>query len=82
MGDMLRGHRHPIAGVDEMARISVKPVRLMGEDLVLCRDPGGRLACKVKLKAYPVHFEWMHASFSCKGWRWLTTNATPSGTNF
>ncbi len=108
MGEVLRRHWHPIAGVDELLRNPVKPVRLMGEDLVLYRDlggtlglvdrhcahrradlsygyveqegircnyhgwqyketgaciqqpfeevanPGGRLACKVKLKAYPV----------------------------
>jgi 5,5'-dehydrodivanillate O-demethylase len=42
MGEVLRRHWHPIAGVDELERNAVKPVRLMGEDLVLFKDLGGR----------------------------------------
>lgn len=42
MGEVLRRHWHPIAGVDEMERQSIKPVRLMGEDLVLFKDLSGR----------------------------------------
>lgn len=41
MGEVLRRHWHPIAGVDEMERQSIKPVRLMGEDLVLFKDLSG-----------------------------------------
>ena len=41
MGEVLRRHWHPIAGIDELARNPVKPVRLLGEDLVLYRDLGG-----------------------------------------
>jgi 5,5'-dehydrodivanillate O-demethylase len=42
MGEVLRRHWHPIAGLDELDRHPVKPVRLMGEDLVLFKDLGGR----------------------------------------
>ena len=42
MGEVLRRHWHPIAGIDELEREPVKPVRLMGEDLVLFKDLGGR----------------------------------------
>src|SRR5690606_33887965 len=36
-----RRHWHPVAGVDELERDPVKPLRLMGEDLVLYRDGSG-----------------------------------------
>jgi 5,5'-dehydrodivanillate O-demethylase oxygenase subunit len=42
MGEVLRRHWHPVAGVDELERTAIKPVRLLGEDLVLYRDRGGR----------------------------------------
>ena len=35
MGDLLRRYWMPIAAVSEFEKISIKPVRLMGEDLVL-----------------------------------------------
>jgi len=41
MGEVLRRHWHPIAGIDELERNPIKPVRLMGEDLVLFKDLGG-----------------------------------------
>ncbi|MBO9512536.1 MAG: aromatic ring-hydroxylating dioxygenase subunit alpha [Variovorax sp.] len=42
MGEVLRRHWHPIAGIDELDRNPIKTVRLMGEDLVLYKDLGGR----------------------------------------
>lgn len=42
MGEVLRRHWHPVAGVDELERNPIKPVRLMGEDLVLFKDLSGR----------------------------------------
>jgi len=42
MGEVLRRHWHPVAGIDDLERNPVKPVRLMGEDLVLFKDLGGR----------------------------------------
>ena len=42
MGEVLRRHWHPIAGIDELERNAVKPVRLMGEDLVLFKDLSGQ----------------------------------------
>lgn len=41
MGEVLRRHWHPIAGVDELDRTQVKAVRLLGEDLVLFKDLSG-----------------------------------------
>ena len=38
MGALLRRYWQPIGAVSEMARCPVKPVRLLGEDLVLYRD--------------------------------------------
>lgn len=42
MGELLRRYWMPIAGVSELDDHPVKAVRLMGEDLVLYRDTGGR----------------------------------------
>jgi 5,5'-dehydrodivanillate O-demethylase oxygenase subunit len=41
MGDYLRRYWMPIAGVTEFDQIAIKPMRLLGEDLVLYRDGGG-----------------------------------------
>jgi 5,5'-dehydrodivanillate O-demethylase len=41
MGDYLRRYWMPIAGVTELDQIAIKPMRLLGEDLVLYRDGGG-----------------------------------------
>lgn len=41
MGEVMRRHWHPIAGLDELERDPVKAVRLLGEDLVLYKDLGG-----------------------------------------
>jgi 5,5'-dehydrodivanillate O-demethylase len=41
MGELLRRYWMPIAGVAELDAHPVKPVRLMGEDLVLYRDESG-----------------------------------------
>ena len=41
MGEVLRRHWHPVAGVDELERTPIKPVRLMGEDFVLFRTLAG-----------------------------------------
>src|SRR5580658_7797174 len=42
MGDLLRRYWWPIAGASELARPGTLPVRLMGEDLVLYKDLGGK----------------------------------------
>lgn len=42
MGEVLRRHWHPVAGIDELERRPIKPLRLMGEDLVLFKDLSGR----------------------------------------
>jgi len=41
MGDLLRRYWMPIAGVSEFENESVKPVRVMGEDLTLYKDMNG-----------------------------------------
>ena len=41
MGELLRRYWHPIAAVGELDDDPVKPVRLMGEDLVLFKDANG-----------------------------------------
>src|SRR5437016_12226846 len=41
MGGLLRRYWMPIAAVSEFDRVSIKPVRLMGEDLTLYKDLGG-----------------------------------------
>ncbi|WP_322012406.1 aromatic ring-hydroxylating dioxygenase subunit alpha [Paraburkholderia sp. J12] len=42
MGELLRRYWMPIAGVSEFDSLSIKPVRLMGEDLVLYKDLSGQ----------------------------------------
>jgi 5,5'-dehydrodivanillate O-demethylase oxygenase subunit len=42
MGELLRRYWMPVAGASELDANSIKPIRLMGEDLVLYRDLGGR----------------------------------------
>jgi 5,5'-dehydrodivanillate O-demethylase len=42
MGELMRRYWQPIAAVAQLADHPTKPVRLMGEDLVLYRDPRGR----------------------------------------
>ena len=41
MGELLRRYWMPIGAVDEFSSTTIKPVRLMGEDLVLYRDRAG-----------------------------------------
>ncbi|HKP79203.1 MAG TPA: aromatic ring-hydroxylating dioxygenase subunit alpha [Phenylobacterium sp.] len=41
MGELLRRYWHPIAGVSEFESRATKPVRLLGEDLVLYKDLSG-----------------------------------------
>ncbi|MFZ3236456.1 MAG: Rieske 2Fe-2S domain-containing protein, partial [Stellaceae bacterium] len=42
MGELLRRYWWPIAGASELDEPGTKPVRLLGEDLVLYKDFGGR----------------------------------------
>jgi 5,5'-dehydrodivanillate O-demethylase len=42
MGELLRRYWQPIGGASELDRDPIKPIRLLGEDLVLYRDRGGR----------------------------------------
>ena len=42
MGELLRRYWMPIGGASELYTNPIKPMRLMGEDLVLYKDQGGR----------------------------------------
>jgi len=42
MGALLRRYWQPIGGASELDIDPIKPIRLLGEDLVLYRDRGGR----------------------------------------
>src|SRR5262249_45656579 len=42
MGELLRRYWMPISGASELEKDPIKPMRLMGEDLVLYKDQGGR----------------------------------------
>ena len=41
MGDLLRRYWQPIGGASELEKNPVKPIRLMGENLVLYKDLSG-----------------------------------------
>jgi 5,5'-dehydrodivanillate O-demethylase oxygenase subunit len=41
MGELLRCYWHPVAGASELTANPIKPIRLLGEDLVLYRDKSG-----------------------------------------
>ena len=41
MGQLLRRYWHPIAAVSEFEKSAIKPVRILGEDLVVYRDLSG-----------------------------------------
>ena len=41
MGELLRRYWHPVAGVEELEKQPIKPLRLMSEDLVLYKDLSG-----------------------------------------
>ena len=43
MGELLRRYWHPIAGESEFNDRSIKPVRILGEDLVLYKDLSGNM---------------------------------------
>jgi 5,5'-dehydrodivanillate O-demethylase oxygenase subunit len=42
MGELLRRYWQPVGGASELDTDPIKPIRLLGEDLVLYRDGGGR----------------------------------------
>ncbi len=42
MGELMRRYWHPVAAVGQLDERPTRPVRLMGEDLVLFRDAAGR----------------------------------------
>ena len=45
MGELLRRYWMPFAGASELGAEPIKPIRLMGEDLVLYKDLSGHSVC-------------------------------------
>src|SRR5258705_4495220 len=43
MGELLRRYWHPVAAASDLDASPIKPVRIMGEDLVVYRDLSGTL---------------------------------------
>ena len=43
MGELMRRYWHPIAAAAELDEKPTKPVRLLGEDLVLYKDKSGTI---------------------------------------
>ena len=43
MGNLMRRYWQPIAASSQMEEHATRPIRLLGEDLVLYKDKGGRL---------------------------------------
>ena len=43
MGELLRRYWHPIAAVADLDKDPVRPIRLLGEDLILFRSETGKL---------------------------------------
>src|SRR5215213_5557608 len=52
VGDLLRRYWYPIAAVSELARHPTKSVKVLGEELVLFKDPQGKLGL---IDAYCAH---------------------------
>ncbi len=79
MGELLRRYWMPIAAVSELAAHPVKPVRLMGEDLVLFRDGTGACGLVDRHCAHrraDLSYGWVEAcGLRCHyhGWLWDRT---------
>src|SRR5581483_11035609 len=43
MGDLMRRYWHPVGAIADLDQDPVRPVRLLGEDLILYRDEAGKL---------------------------------------
>ena len=76
MGELLRRYWMPIAAVLELEDHPVKPVRLLGQDLVLYRDGGGRYGLLDRHCAHrraDLSYGWVEAcGLRCHyhGWLW------------
>jgi 5,5'-dehydrodivanillate O-demethylase len=81
MGELLRRYWMPIAAVAELDDKPTKPVRLLGEDLVLYRDEGGRYGLLDRHCAHrraDLSYGWVEGGgLRCHyhGWLWDHTGA-------
>ena len=81
MGDLLRRYWQPIAGASELAKNSLKPIRLLGEDLVLYKDLGGQYGLVDRHCTHrraDMSYGWVEQSgirCSYHGWRYDETGA-------
>ena len=81
MGDLLRRYWQPIGGASELEKNPVKPIRLMGEDLVLYKDMSGTFGLVDRHcphRRADMSYGWVEASgirCSYHGWRYDETGA-------
>ena len=81
MGDLLRRYWHPIGGASELEKNPVKPIRLMGENLVLYKDLSGTFGLVDRHcphRRADMSYGWVEASgirCSYHGWRYDETGA-------
>jgi 5,5'-dehydrodivanillate O-demethylase oxygenase subunit len=54
MGELQRRYWHPILAVEDMQDRHSKPVRLLGEDLILFKDGQGRFGLNAESRAYRI----------------------------
>src|SRR6266571_2313005 len=79
MGLLLRRYWMPIAAVSEFETVSVKPVRLLGEDLTLYKDLSGTFGLVDRHcphRRADMSYGWVEASgilCSYHGWRYDET---------
>ena len=81
MGDLLRRYWQPIGGASELEKNPVKPIRLMGENLVLYKDLSGTFGLVDRHcphRRADMSYGWVEASgIRCcyHGWRYDETGA-------
>ena len=81
MGDLLRRYWQPIGGASELENNPIKPIRLMGENLVLYKDLGGTFGLVDRHcphRRADMSYGWVEASgirCSYHGWRYDETGA-------
>src|ERR1700716_3580145 len=79
MGDLLRRYWMPIGGAAELDQVAIKPIRLMGEDLVVYKDLGGRYGLVDRHcphRRADLAFGWVeHRGIRCSYHGWLMDEA-------
>jgi 5,5'-dehydrodivanillate O-demethylase len=79
MGNLLRRYWMPIAGAAELDQVAIKQIRLMGEDLVVYKDLGGRYGLVDRHcphRRADLAFGWVeHRGIRCSYHGWLMDEA-------